>query len=87
MLLNLMCLDLHFVWCDGVYSPVACLHSTEKQQLLAVGDNSGTLHILEIPWSLRQPTPGEVSHRAHCCNPLVVVAVTLLTAVTFSCCC
>nr|KAG5698305.1 hypothetical protein BaRGS_017007 [Batillaria attramentaria] len=32
---------------------------TQKQQLLAVGDNSGTLHILEIPWSLRQATPGE----------------------------
>ncbi|XP_076440866.1 dynein axonemal intermediate chain 3-like isoform X2 [Babylonia areolata] len=34
---------------------------TQKQQLLAVGDNSGTLHILEIPWSLRQPTPGELN--------------------------
>lgn len=38
---------------------VFCL--TEKQHLLAVGDNAGTLHILEIPWSLRQPTPNEVS--------------------------
>ncbi|CAL1545233.1 unnamed protein product [Lymnaea stagnalis] len=34
---------------------------TQKQQLIAVGDNSGTLHILEIPWSLRQPTPNEVN--------------------------
>ncbi|KAL8583506.1 hypothetical protein ACOMHN_056316 [Nucella lapillus] len=34
---------------------------TQKQQLLAVGDNSGTLHILEIPWSLRQPTSGEIN--------------------------
>ncbi|KAK2157176.1 hypothetical protein LSH36_196g03010 [Paralvinella palmiformis] len=33
---------------------------TNKQHLLAVGDNSGTLHILEIPWSLRQPTPNEL---------------------------
>ncbi|ESP02449.1 hypothetical protein LOTGIDRAFT_199692 [Lottia gigantea] len=32
---------------------------TQKQQLLAVGDNSGTLHILEIPWSLRHPTNNE----------------------------
>lgn len=38
------------------------LFFTEKQHLLAVGDNAGTLHILEIPWSLRQPTPNEVSH-------------------------
>lgn len=32
---------------------------SQKQHLLAVGDNSGTLHILEIPWSLRHPTPNE----------------------------
>ncbi|KAK6180530.1 hypothetical protein SNE40_012670 [Patella caerulea] len=32
---------------------------TQKQQLLAVGDNSGTLHVLEIPWSLRHPTNNE----------------------------
>ena len=35
---------------------------TAKQHLLAVGDGAGTLHILEIPWSLRQPTPNEVTH-------------------------
>ncbi|KAH9523462.1 WD repeat-containing protein 63 [Bulinus truncatus] len=34
---------------------------TQKQQLIAVGDNTGTLHILEIPWSLRQQTPNEVN--------------------------
>lgn len=38
--------------------PFAISH---KQHLLAVGDNSGTLHILEIPWSLRQPTPNELT--------------------------
>lgn len=27
---------------------------------MAVGDDSGTLHILEIPWSLRIATPNEV---------------------------
>lgn len=32
-----------------------------KQHLLAVGDALGTLHILEIPWSLRHPTPNEVN--------------------------
>ncbi|BFY99788.1 hypothetical protein BsWGS_02828 [Bradybaena similaris] len=34
---------------------------TQKQQLIAVGDNAGTLHILEIPWSLRQATPNELN--------------------------
>ncbi len=33
---------------------------TDKQHLLAVGDAAGTLHILEIPWSLRQTTANEV---------------------------
>lgn len=32
---------------------------SQKQHLLAVGDTLGTLHILEIPWSLRHPTPNE----------------------------
>ncbi|XP_052258483.1 dynein axonemal intermediate chain 3-like isoform X6 [Dreissena polymorpha] len=34
---------------------------SHKQHLLAVGDSSGTLHILEIPWSLRLPAPNEVT--------------------------
>ncbi|KAK3092104.1 hypothetical protein FSP39_025223 [Pinctada imbricata] len=34
---------------------------SQKQHLLAVGDDAGTLHILEIPWSLRQPTPNEIT--------------------------
>lgn len=33
---------------------------TTKQHLMAVGDAAGTLHILAIPWSLRQPTPNEL---------------------------
>ena len=32
----------------------------DKQHLLAIGDTLGTLHILEIPWSLKHPTPNEV---------------------------
>ncbi|XP_030851872.1 WD repeat-containing protein 63 isoform X1 [Strongylocentrotus purpuratus] len=32
-----------------------------KQQLLAVTDKIGTLHILEVPWTLRNPTPNELS--------------------------
>jgi len=34
---------------------------TQKQQLIAVGDMAGTLHILEIPWSLRQASATEVN--------------------------
>lgn len=38
---------------------------TQKQQLIAVGDIAGTLHILEIPWSLRQATPNETTSVAN----------------------
>ena len=31
-----------------------------KQQVLAVGDSSGTLHILEVPWSLSHSSSNEV---------------------------
>jgi len=34
---------------------------SSKQVLLGVGDNSGTLHILEIPWSLRQASANELT--------------------------
>lgn len=33
---------------------------SQKRQLLAVGDNSGTLHVLEVPWSLRTLMMNEV---------------------------
>ena len=38
---------------------VPCIVS-RKQHLLGVADNVGTLHILEIPWNLRQPAVNEV---------------------------
>jgi len=42
---------------------LACVRvSAAKQHLMAVGDAAGTLHILAIPWSLRQPTPNEVCY-------------------------
>ena len=49
-------------FCIRLVAPHGCWYTsvTDKQHLLAVGDNSGTLHILEIPWSLRQPTPNEL---------------------------
>ena len=37
-----------------------CL-SAAKQLMLAVGDSGGTLHILEVPWSLSHPSTSEVS--------------------------
>jgi WD40 repeat protein len=45
-------------------APITCIFPyqvTSKQHLLAVGDAMGTLHILAIPWSLRQPTPNELN--------------------------
>lgn len=32
-----------------------------KQQLLSIGDNMGTLHIMEVPWNLRRPSVNEVA--------------------------
>ena len=32
-----------------------------KQQLLAVGDSMGTLHVMEVPWNLRHPSANEVN--------------------------
>nr|CAB3267718.1 WD repeat-containing protein 63 [Phallusia mammillata] len=34
---------------------------SKKQHLIAVSDNVGTLHILEIPWNLRHPSSSEKS--------------------------
>ncbi|CAF3107715.1 unnamed protein product [Rotaria socialis] len=34
---------------------------SSKQQLLAAGDSNGTLHILEVPWALRQPVNQELA--------------------------
>ncbi|XP_064605528.1 dynein axonemal intermediate chain 3-like [Liolophura sinensis] len=34
---------------------------SQKQHLLGVGDSSGTLHIMEIPWSLKHPTTNELT--------------------------
>eukprot|EP00794_Sanderia_malayensis_P008204 gene8204-9084_t len=38
---------------------------SSKQQLLAIGDRMGTLHIFEVPWNLRQPSTNEVSTVEH----------------------
>jgi hypothetical protein len=31
-----------------------------RQQLIGIGDSMGTLHILEVPWSLRRTIAGEL---------------------------
>ncbi|XP_053326034.1 dynein axonemal intermediate chain 3 [Spea bombifrons] len=35
--------------------------ASAKQHFVALGDDCGTLHILEMPWTLRQPSANEVS--------------------------
>jgi len=34
---------------------------SSKQQLLAIGDKIGTLHIFEVPWNLRHPSINEIA--------------------------
>ncbi|KAK1803769.1 hypothetical protein P4O66_020792, partial [Electrophorus voltai] len=43
--------------CFITYSLISC--ETVKQQLLAVSDHQGTLHILQVPWMLRHPAANE----------------------------
>ncbi|XP_070562697.1 dynein axonemal intermediate chain 3-like isoform X2 [Ptychodera flava] len=38
---------------------------SSKQHLLAIADNVGTLHILEVPWTLRHATSNEVTSVAN----------------------
>ncbi|XP_072552313.1 dynein axonemal intermediate chain 3 [Salminus brasiliensis] len=43
-------------------APITCIRPwviSPKQQLLAVSDHMGTLHILEVPWRLRHPSSNE----------------------------
>jgi len=39
---------------------ISCKATSSKQQLIAIGDNTGTLHIMEVPWSLRRNISGEL---------------------------
>ncbi|XP_075471750.1 dynein axonemal intermediate chain 3 isoform X2 [Ascaphus truei] len=39
--------------------------ASSKQHFLAVADDHGTLHILEIPWTLRHPSPNESANVLH----------------------
>lgn len=38
---------------------LSCKIVSAKQQLIAIGDSIGTLHIMEVPWSLRRTINGE----------------------------
>lgn len=40
-------------------SYVSCKTISPKQQLIGIGDTKGTLHIMEVPWSLRRNISGE----------------------------
>lgn len=38
---------------------ISCKIMASNQQLIAIGDSMGTLHIMEVPWSLRRIVSGE----------------------------
>eukprot|EP00079_Xenopus_tropicalis_P034866 XP_017948637.1 PREDICTED: WD repeat-containing protein 63-like [Xenopus tropicalis] len=49
-------------------APIAYIRpwiASSKQHFLAVGDDQGTLHILEIPWNLRHPSANENASVQH----------------------
>lgn len=41
-------------------SYICCSIVSPRQQLIGIGDSMGTLHILEVPWSLRRNITGEL---------------------------
>ncbi|XP_060792642.1 dynein axonemal intermediate chain 3 [Neoarius graeffei] len=46
-------------------TPISCIKpwiTSSKKQLLAVSDHLGTLHILEVPWTLHYPASNEVQN-------------------------
>ena len=50
--------SVYFILADHLVCLFVCLG---KQQLLAVGDSMGTLHVMEVPWNLRHPSANEVN--------------------------
>ena len=46
------------IYCDWRFNGSLSL---AKQLMLAVGDSGGTLHILEVTWTLSHPSANEVS--------------------------
>lgn len=40
---------------------ISCSIVSPRQQLIGIGDSMGTLHILEVPWSLRRTISGELA--------------------------
>ena len=45
----------------SVSEPTLTLSPSAKQLMVAVGDSGGTLHILEVPWSLSHASHNEVA--------------------------
>ena len=42
-----------------------CVYLSGKQLMLATGDSGGTVHIMEVPWSLAHSSNTEVSPIYH----------------------
>ncbi len=42
-----------------IISPSNFIIRQDKQQLIAIGDSVGTLHIMDVPWSLKRNISGE----------------------------
>ncbi len=49
-----------YLHAPSVDSLSLCVWCVGKQLMIAVGDSGGTLHILEVPWSLSHPSSNEV---------------------------
>ena len=50
----------------------------DKHHLMAVGDQIGTLHVLEVPWPMRHPSSNEVGSSLYITYTLTVVHLSLL---------
>ena len=57
----------------------AVMLCVDKQLMLGVGDLGGTLHILEVPWSLRHPSSHEVLPcvATSCINKVMYIIISL----------
>ena len=52
-----------------------------KQEMLAVGDSAGTLHILDVPWALKNPSTNEVYAIMYCLHTVCFNGAVLATGV------
>ena len=64
-------------FCFVLYSVI----TLGKQQVLAVGDSSGTLHILEVPWSLSHTSSNEVHVHMYACIDITIIVNILFAEI------